>query len=153
MAEFLTALYSNPSWVFIALGGVLLIIELLGTGGYSLWSGISAFIVGSLAWIVPFSWSMLWILFAIFTLLTAYVWYLWLKRNGKDKSERGVLNQPQRDLIGLKTVVVEAIINGHGRIKVNDSTWMAKSEQNFNIGEYVTVVDFDGNILKVVKTQ
>ena len=96
MNEFLTALYSNPSWVFIALGGVLLIIELLGTGGYSLWSGISAFIVGSLAWIVPFSWSMLWILFAIFTLLTAYVWYLWLKR--KDKSKRGVSNQPQRNL-------------------------------------------------------
>lgn len=151
--EFSIAIVSNPHLVFIALGGVLLIIELLGTAGYSLWSGISAFIVGAIAWILPLAWSVLWILFAIFTLLTAYLWYLWLKRDGRDRSTKGVLNQPKLDLIGMKTVVVEAITNGFGRVKIKDSTWIASCEHDYPVGEKMIVVDVDGNILKVIKTQ
>lgn len=151
MTEFLSAIYSNPHWVFIAFGGVLLIIELLGTGGYSLWSGISAFIVGFIAWILPLSWPILWILFAILTLATAYVWWLWLKKHGGDKAEKGMLNQPQRDLIGVTTIVVEPIVNGRGRIKIKDGTWSALSQEDMDIGTRVTVVAVDGIMLTVIK--
>lgn len=151
MTEFLLAVYANPHWVFVALGGILLIIELLGTGGYSLWSGISAFIVGFIAWVVQLSWPTLWILFAIFTLMTAYVWWVWLKKRGGDKAEKGTLNQPQKDLIGVRTVVVEPIKNGYGRVKIKDGTWLAVSDEDLEIGERVTVVDIDGIVLKVIK--
>lgn len=151
MNEFLSAIYTNPHWVFIALGGVLLIVELLGTGGYSLWSGISAFIVGLIAWIVPIAWSFLWILFAIFTLLTAYVWWLWLKKHGGDKSVKGHLNQPQQDLLGITTTVVEQIHNGYGRVKIKDGTWSATCDQDVEIGERVKVIAVDGLVLKVIK--
>ncbi|MCO6559886.1 MAG: NfeD family protein, partial [Gilliamella sp.] len=104
MTDFFMVFYSSPHWVFIALGGILLIIELLGTGGYGLWSGIAAIIVGLIAWILPLSWPILWILFAILTLVSAYLWWLWLKKQGKDKSSKGEINQPQQDLIGIKTV-------------------------------------------------
>lgn len=153
MTEFLSAIYTNPHWVFIALGGILLIIELLGTGGYSLWSGISAFIVGLIAWIIPLSWPILWILFAIFTLITAYVWWVWLKKHGGDKAEKGTLNQPQKDLIGIRTIVVEPIKNGYGRVKIKDGTWSAQSEEDMEIGAKVTVVAVDGIMLKVVRAR
>lgn len=152
MTEFVSAIYTNPHWVFIALGGVLLIIELLGTGGYSLWSGVSAFIVGIIAWIVPISWPFLWILFAIFTLIIAYVWWVWLKKHGGDKAEKGTLNQPQKDLIGISTVVVEPIINGYGRVKIKDGTWSAHSDEDMDTGTRVKVIAVDGIMLKVVKT-
>ena len=53
MSDFLMVIYDSPHWVFIALGGLLLIAELLGTGGYALWSGIAAIAVGLIAWILP----------------------------------------------------------------------------------------------------
>ncbi|RKS85234.1 hypothetical protein DES39_1744 [Orbus hercynius] len=151
MNEFLSAIYTSPHWVFIALGGVLLIIELLGTGGYSLWSGISALIVGIIAWVIPVSWAFLWILFAIFTLLTAYVWWVWLKKHGGDKAQKGTLNQPQNDLLGITTEVVEAIHHGRGRVKIKDGTWSATCDHDVAVGEMVTVVGVDGIILKVVR--
>jgi len=151
MTEFLSAIYTNPQWIFIALGGVLLIIELLGTAGYSLWSGISAFIVGLIAWIIPLSWPILWVLFAIFTLVTAYVWWLWLKKHGGDKAEKGTINQPQKDLIGIKTVVVEPIKNGYGRVKIKDGTWPANCNEDLATGQRVEVIAVDGLMLTVIK--
>ena len=130
-----STIYNSPHWFFLILSGILLIVELLGTSGYSLWSGVSAFFVAIIAWIIPFSWTFLWIIFAILTMVTAYV------------------NQPKSDLIGIKTVVVEAITNGNGRVKINDGTWMATSDQNLAVGERVVVVDVDGLILKVNKIQ
>ncbi|WP_392551780.1 NfeD family protein [Orbus wheelerorum] len=152
MTEFLSVIHSNPHWIFIALGGILLIIELLGTAGYSLWSGISAFIVGVIAWIIPLSWPILWLLFAIFTLATAYIWWLWLKKQGSDKAGKGTLNQPQKELIGIKTVVVEPIKNGYGRVKIKDGTWSANCDEDLAIGQQVEVIAADGLMLTVIKT-
>lgn len=151
MPEFLSTIDLSPQWVFIALGGVLLIIELLGTNGYSLWSGVSAFIVSLIAWIFPLYWSILWLLFAIFTCITAYVWWLWLTKHHTKDLEKIALNQPQKELIGIKTVVVEPIKNGYGRIKIKDGTWSAISNEDLPIGEKVQVVAVEGMALHVVK--
>lgn len=149
MNDFLSAIYSSPHWVFIALGGILLIAELLGTGGYGLWSGIAAIVVGLIAWIFPLSWPILWILFAIFTLISAYLWWLWLKKNGQDKASKGEINQPQLDLIGTRTFVTNAVINGSGRVKIKDGSWSAKCDIDLPVGESVEVIGVEGLILTV----
>ncbi|OCG09093.1 hypothetical protein A9G13_03305 [Gilliamella sp. wkB178] len=149
MIDFLTAIYYSPHWVFIALGGLLLIAELLGTGGYALWTGIAAIIVGLIAWILPLSWPVLWLLFAIFTIISAYLWWLWLRKNGKDKSSKGEINQPQQDLIGIKTVVTEAVVNGFGRVKIKDGSWSARCDNDLPIGELVEVIAVDGLTLTI----
>ncbi|XKM14121.1 NfeD family protein [Orbaceae bacterium ac157xtp] len=151
MTDFALTIHNNPHWIFIALGGVLLIIELLGTSGYSLWSGVSALIVGVIALVLPFSWSFLWILFAILTVVTAYIWWLWLKKHGGDRSSKGTLNQPQQELIGVRTVVVSAITNGYGRVKIKDGTWSATSNEDLAVGTRVIVRSVEGLVLNVVK--
>ncbi|WP_237397654.1 NfeD family protein [Gilliamella sp. Pas-s25] len=150
MTDFFMVFYNSPHWVFIALGGILLIAELLGTGGYGLWSGIAAIIVGLIACVLSLSWPILWILFAILTLVSAYLWWLWLKKQGKDKSAKGAINQPQQDLIGIKTVVTDAIINGSGRVKIKDGTWSARCDQDLNVGQRVEVISVDDLILNVL---
>jgi inner membrane protein len=149
MNDFFMVFYNSPHWVFIALGGILLIIELLGTGGYGLWSGIAAIIVGLIAWILPLSWPLLWILFAILTLVSAYLWWVWLKKQGKDKSSKGEINQPQQDLIGIKTVVTDAIVNGSGRVKIKDGTWSARCDKDLKVGQSVIIIAVDGIMLSV----
>lgn len=151
MTDFLSALYSSPHWVFIALGCLLLIAELLGTGGYTLWSGIAAILVGIMSWTMALSWPLLWILFAIFTLISAYLWWLWLKKNWKDKAEKGLLNQPQKELIGIETVVVNPIIHGIGRVKIKDGSWSARCDEDLPVGTPVRVVDVNGLVVSVIK--
>lgn len=152
MIDFLAACYNSPHWVFIALGGILLIAELLGTGGYALWSGIAAIAVGLIVWILPLSWPILWILFAIFTLTSAYLWWLWLKKNGQDKASKGEINQPQQDLIGIRTYVTQAVINGSGRVKIKDGSWSAQCNKDLPVGELVEVIAVDGLILTIKPT-
>ena len=149
MTDFLMVIYNSPHWIFIALGGILLIAELLGTGGYALWSGIAAIIVGLIALILPLSWPVLWILFAIFTLISAYLWWVWLKKRDNNKSSKVEINQPQQELIGIRTIVTDAITNGSGRVKIKDGTWPAKCNQDLEVGHPVEVVAVEGIILKV----
>lgn len=149
MTDILTVIYNSPHWVFFILGGTLLIAELLGTGGYSLWSGIAAIVVGLIAWILPLSWPVLWILFAIFTLVSAYLWWLWIKKSGQSKPNSNEINQPQQDLIGIKTLVTDAIINGSGRVKIKDGTWPAQCNINLPVGHAVEVIAVNGLVLTV----
>ncbi|OCF95431.1 NfeD family protein [Gilliamella sp. wkB308] len=149
MADFFTVIYNSPHWIFIALGIIFLIAELLGIGGYALWCGISAICVGIIAWVIPLSWPTLWFLFSIFTVVSVYLWYVWLKSKGKHRSSKNQINQPQHDLIGIKTVVTDAIVNGSGRVKIKDGTWSARCNQDLPVGQSVIVTSVDGIILSV----
>lgn len=140
-----------PHMAFWGLGGLLLILELLATTGYALWSGISAVIIGLLVWIYPaLSMSVLWLLFSIFTLLSAYSWWLWIQKYNRSQGYR--LNDPHRDFIGLRTIVTTEIVNGFGRIKVRDSTWIAASSSDLPLGTNVTIVDMNG-VIMIVKRE
>lgn len=149
MSDFLMVIYDSPHWVFIALGGLLLIAELLGTGGYALWSGIAAIVVGLIACILPLSWPVLWILFSIFTLTSAYIWCVVLKKRDHNQSRKNQINQPQQELIGIKTVVTDAIINGSGRVKIKDGTWSARCDKDLDVGQSVEVISINGLTLHV----
>ncbi|MDF7666261.1 NfeD family protein [Orbaceae bacterium ESL0727] len=152
MNEFLSTIYQSPNWFFMTLGGILLICELLSAcSGYALWSGIAALVVGLFAWVIPLSWSTLWLLFAIFTLIAAYLWWMWLKKHNQKQPIAEQLNQPQKALIGIKTVVVEPIQLGSGRVKINDGTWPAKCQEDLPKGTPVQIVAVEGLVVQVVK--
>ncbi|WP_392566560.1 NfeD family protein [Utexia brackfieldae] len=152
MSELMSSFLFTPGWAFITMGSVLLIVELLGVGGYALWCGISAIIVGLVALILPFiPWPALWILFAIFALVTVYLWSLWLKKRHQDVSDATELNVPQNELLGVRTVIIESIINGHGRVKIKDGSWRATCHEDLPLGTKVKVVGVDGLVLTVEK--
>lgn len=67
--------------VLALLGGVLLAAEMLGAGGYLLWSGVAALLVGALIWLLPpLSWEWQGVIFAVLTVVVAYLWWYWLRR-------------------------------------------------------------------------
>jgi inner membrane protein len=142
----------SSSLVFWAMGGLLLIFELLVTGGYALWSGLAAILVGVIAWLFPqLPWSMLWLLWAIATLIIAYLWWLWLNSHSRHQQNQFELNQPQSELIGIKTVIVEPIVAGRGRVKINDGSWSANCDQDLPAGTLVEVIAVKGLVLQVQK--
>lgn len=67
----------HPHIFWLSLGGLLLAAEMLGGNGYLLWSGVAAVITGLVVWLVPLGWEWQGVMFAVLTLLAA-----WLCGNG-----------------------------------------------------------------------
>ncbi|RDK92131.1 NfeD family protein [Enterobacillus tribolii] len=141
----------NPHSFWLSLGGVLLVAELLGAGGYLLWSGISALLVGLLSWIFPMSWEWRCMLFAVLTIVTAVIWWYWLRRRQQQPDSRGDehLNQRSRQLIGRRATLNAPIENGSGRIELGDGSWRVQCDQDLPAGTHVEITDVQGITLIV----
>lgn len=100
-------LAENAHWVLLSLGGLLLAAEMLGASGYLLWSGVSAVIIGLLTWVLPLPWQGA--LFAVLTIITALLWWYWLRSRSCRVTDATLLNQRSRQLIGVRATVTEAV--------------------------------------------
>lgn len=143
-------LAENAHWVWISLGGLLLAAEMLGASGYLLWSGVSAVIVGLLTWVLPFSWPWQGVLFAALTIITAILWWYWLRKRTRAYDPHSTLNQRSKQLIGVRATITEAIIeDGIGRARIGDTTWRVKADRPLPIGTSVEIIAVDGITLYV----
>lgn len=120
---------------------------MLGAGGYLLWSGIAAAIVGILVWLIPFSWVFQGMLFSVLTVVTAFVW--WYSLNKVSKPQQGMLNQRDQQLIGLRATLIEPTHNGYSRVSVADGSWRIYCSIELSAGTEVEVISINGNTLNV----
>ncbi|MBA0158271.1 NfeD family protein [Pectobacterium versatile] len=142
----------NAHWFWLSLGGLLLAAEMLGASGYMLWSGLSAVLVGLLTWVMPLGWPLQGTIFAILTIVTALLWWYWLRKRTLSRPQP-MLNQRGQQLVGLRTTLTDPVINGFGRVNIGDSSWRVKSEQDLPAGTQVEVIAIDGITLHVRPTE
>src|SRR6218665_640433 len=135
-------------WDWLALGTLLLILEVFGAGGYLLWVGLAAAGVGVLTYLFPaLPWAWQFLLFALFSVLTAVLWWQRQRAAGKVSAQPG-LNQRGSEFVGRTFVLHEAIVGGRGKIKAGDSLWLVIGA-DLPAGSEVRVVGQDGVLLKV----
>lgn len=90
----------HPHIFWLSLGGLLLAAEMLGGNGYLLWSGVAAVITGLVVWLLPLGWEWQGVMFAVLTLLAAWLWWKWLSRRVREqKHSDSHLNQRGQQLI------------------------------------------------------
>lgn len=142
-------LAENAHWVWLSLGGLLLAAEMLGASGYLLWSGVSAVIIGLLTWVLPLPWAWQGTLFAVLTIITALLWWYWLRSRSRRATDATLLNQRSRQLIGVRATITEAVEDGVGRARIGDSTWRIKADEHLPVGTTVEVIAVDGITLHV----
>ncbi|MBB1200351.1 NfeD family protein [Enterobacteriaceae bacterium 89] len=144
------ALLAHPHLVWLSLGGLLLIAEMLGGNGYLLWSGVAAIVTGVLVWLLPFGWEWQGALFAVLTLIAAWLWWRWLANRVKQQPRADrQLNQRGQQLVGKIFTLDTALSNGRGHIRVGDSSWPVNAEDDLPAGTRVEVVAVEGITLKV----
>lgn len=107
-------------WVFAF---VFLIIELLMSGFFFLWMAASALVTGIMVWLFPS--TNIDVQFFVFSLLSIAVIAIWkfFAKNIPIESDRPLLNKRGEQYIGRTFNLYEAIENGQGKIKVDDSIW------------------------------
>lgn len=136
-------------WHWIVFGLILIGLEMLLPGFILLWFGVGALLMGALLYVFPeVSWQWQFFIFALFSVMSLVMWKFWSKNNDADNPESGVLNQRGKALIGRKTLLIEPIINGVGRIQVGDTFWRVEGD-DLEKGKLIRVIDVDGATLKV----
>ncbi len=135
-------------WHWWVLGVLLIILEILSPAIFFLWMGISAGVVGLLLLLLPaMGWETQILLFAAFSVASIVIWRQYLKLH-PIKSDQPRLNRRGEQYVGRKFTLDEPIVNGQGKIKVDDSIWKITGD-DCPAGTKVQVTGVAGVILEV----
>jgi len=135
-------------WHWLILAVALIILEILMPGAYFLWMGISAAVVGAVMFVFPTTTFLIQVLiFAILSVITVMIYRSYRKENPLVTDEPA-LNRRGEKYIDQKFTLTEPIVNGEGKIKVDDSTWKVIG-MDMPAGMTIRVVAVEGTTLKV----
>jgi membrane protein implicated in regulation of membrane protease activity len=143
--ELLTNLNYWQWWV-IAL--IFIILEMFAPGAFMLWLGIAAAVVGLIMAIFPgMGWETQYSIFAIVSVISIVGWKQMQLRNPRETDQPN-LNMRGHQYVDRTFTLDEPVVNGLGKIKVDDSTWKIEGE-DCPAGTKVKVTGVDGVILKI----
>lgn len=113
-------------WNWMALGLVLLTLEILVPGVFLLWIGLAALIVGVISlmfWDAQFwVWQVQVVAFLALSLVSAFAGRRIMGR-ADEVSDQPLLNRRGDQLVGRVATLAEPITDGRGRIRVGDTIW------------------------------
>lgn len=135
-------------WHWWTLGILFVVLEIFSPAAFFLWLGISAGLVGVILWLVPalgWQWQLLW--FSLFSLSSVVSARAYLRRHPIETEQPG-LNRRADRYLGRVFNLEQAIVNGQGRVRVDDSSWKV-SGPDAVVGTRVRVVAVDGTVLRV----
>ncbi len=136
-------------WHWLTFAVVLIILEMFSPGAFFLWLGISASCVGGILFLSPdLSWQTQWMSFALLSVASIVIWR-WSRGFFPDKvSEVPNLNRRAEQYVGRTFNLIEPIVNGTGKIKVDDSTWRVRGD-DAPMDSLVRVTGVDGIVFDV----
>lgn len=137
----------HPFALWLAIGAILLAVEVASSSGWLLWPAASAAVVGLLGLGLQFDLNMQLVIFAILTIVTTLA--------GRHFFPRAVIggdiNDTRARLAGLDGVAAGDFQGGLGRVFVDGKEWAAQLEGSgaLSSGMKVTVVGVKGACLTV----
>jgi len=135
-------------WHWLILAVALIILEILMPGAYFLWMGVSAIFVGALMYVFPEMVFLVQILiFAVLSVISVMMYKSYRKKN-PIVTDEPALNRRAEQYVGQSFTLKEPIINGEGKITVDDSTWKITGA-DIDAGETVRVIAVEGTTLVV----
>lgn len=135
-------------WHWFLLGLVLLILEIFAPGVFFLWIGLAAGVVG--LWLLAqpeLSWQLQLLAFAVLSLVSAVAGRWWLTRHPIATDEPH-LNRRGEQYIGRVFTLDQAVVNGIGKLRVDDTTWKVAGP-DCAAGTRLRVTGVDGVVLRV----
>jgi membrane protein implicated in regulation of membrane protease activity len=135
-------------WYWWVLAVLFLGLEILVSGFFFLWLAVPAFVVGALLLVMPaMSFDVQLLLFSLLAIAAVIGW--WRFSAGKTQSsDHPLLNRRGAQYVGRSFSVSEAIVNGQGKIKVDDGLWKVRGE-DCPAGSKVKVVAVNGTVFEV----
>jgi membrane protein implicated in regulation of membrane protease activity len=148
LTDFLNGL---QAWHWLALGAVLLAIEIASTTSYLLWPGIAALAVGALNFLLPgLAGPLSVFLFALFAIVASVAWQRSPLGRQQPTSHEN-LNARMNTYLGRRGVAADNFVAGHGAILLDDTRWAARvGDDSAPVkGDVLQVMGADGTLLTV----
>lgn len=138
-------------WHWWVLGVVLLILEVTAPAVFFLWMGAAAGLVGLLLLLFPeMGWQAQVVWFSVLSVGSIGLWHGFLKQR-PTFTDQPRLNRRGSNYIGRIFTLDEPIVNGVGRLRVDDTMWKVGGPDT-PAGDRVKVTGVDGVVLQVVPT-
>ena len=135
-------------WHWWILAGVLLILELTSPVFFFLWLGFAAIAVGVLLLVFPgMAVEAQLALFAVLCVVAVLAWRRY-RETHPPKSDQPLLNQRGQQYTGRIFTLEHPIVNGVGKVEVDDSTWRVKGP-DLPAGTRIRVIGVDGVVFVV----
>lgn len=135
-------------WHWFILAAILIILEMFAPGAFLLWIGIAAGVVGAVLYFVPaMTWEYQVILFSLASVGSIVAWRSY--RNAHPVvTDEPTLNRRGAQYIGRVFTLDAPIVNGVGKIRVDDSTWKIEGT-DCPAGTKIKVVGIENTVLRV----
>ncbi|MCX7069202.1 MAG: NfeD family protein [Methylococcales bacterium] len=137
-------------WYWWVLAVIFLVIELLAPAFFFLWMSVSALVTGIIVWLMPSTSTDIQILiFSILSIISIVAWRVYGKKI-TIATDQPLLNRRGSQYVGRTFNLHEAIENGQGKIKVDDTIWKVHGE-DCDINTKVKVIASRGTVFDVKK--
>ena len=140
-----------PHWLWLGLGLVLAIGEMVIPGVFLIWLAGAALVTGLVAWVVPIGLPLQVVLFAVLAIASLFTGRNWLRRNPVEAADPKMNDRGAR-AVGEIVVVTEPLGPGSGRVRLGDSDWLARGPEA-ELGTKMRVSGHDGATLLVEHLQ
>ena len=137
----------EPHWLWLIAATLLGIAELMVPGVFLIWLAAAAALTGLAAMILGIPLAFQFALFALLAIGTVWYGRRWYAANPVESSDP-LLNDRAARLVGETVVVVSAIEDGRGRVKVGDSVWPVQGA-DAPVGARVRITGAVGACLRV----
>ncbi len=133
-------------WMLFAV--VLAIGEIILPGIFLIWIAIAAAITGGIAFLAPaLPLPVETLIFALLCLAATWGGRRWYRDNPVESSDP-LLNDRAARLVGRQVTVVDPIVDGEGRVRLDDGTWNAVGPEA-SVGARMVVIAAQGTTLTV----
>jgi membrane protein implicated in regulation of membrane protease activity len=153
-----TMMAALGGWAWLLLGLVLLGLEVVVPGTFMLWFAIAAILTGVVAlaadaagW-VGLTWQAEAGLFVVLAIIAVIAGRSWMSRRQAQPSDASGLNERAARHIGRRAQLKEAIVDGRGRIDLDDTVWLV-SGPDLPAGTTVRITGADGVRLIVERAE
>lgn len=135
-------------WHWWMLAVALVIIEIFAPTFFALWLAVAAFMTGLALFLVPeIQWEYQVFLFAILSIASIVIWRHYYNKNPIATDEPS-LNRRGEQYIGRVITLQEPIVDGQGKVKVDDSTWKIEGN-DCSEGTKVKIISVDNVVFQV----
>ncbi len=135
-------------WTWVVLGLVLMGLELLAPGVFLLWLGLAAVVTGVLDAVFGLSWQAAALVFAVLSVVSVLAGRAVTRHPGEEDEGPSALNRRGHALVGRVFILETPIVDGSGRVRVDDSSWRVTGP-DAAAGSHVRVVRVEGGTLVV----
>ncbi len=135
-------------WHWWILAVICLVVEMVIPAFFFLWMAVSALITGIIVWLIPaISTNSQILIFSVLSIVAIVAWRIYGKKITID-TDQPLLNRRGSQYVGRTFNLYEAIENGEGKIKVDDTIWKVHGE-DCDINSKVKVIASRGTVFDV----